>query len=196
MLERRGWLDVAVSAASLAAGLGMMAVSIATNGGGRRMVDADRRGTDTDAEDDADEGGLPPVVERAFAQVGISGSRLHERTEQVYAMYRLAKAVGMSDADIAKLVVQKAGEKLDDGLERVRPVETRPLFEAIEEGLLRVAAETDSRLDLGGDLMRRMREHLIEARANREQTLAGLDRTFEQGRSELRRLLRRTAGGE
>ena len=115
-------------------------------------------------EPDGD-GGLPGALLRTLENVGLRGSRLHERAEQLYALYRLMKALGFSDADIARLVAKNASDKLDEGLDRVRPSEVRPAFEAVEDALVGAAAEVDMRLRLNGDFIRRVRDGAIAARA-------------------------------
>lgn len=139
---------------------------------------------------------LPPVVERAFERLGMSAGQVRDRAEQIYAMYKLLKALGLSDADIAKLVVQKGGERLDEGLDRVRPTDARPVFDAVEQAVVRAAEEVDTRLDLGGDLIRRIREGTVAARAGREGALGGLERGLTRGRGNLRKLLHSIAAGE
>ena len=140
--------------------------------------------------------GLPPVVEQAFARLGLKGGVVYERTEQLYAMYRLLKVLGLSDAEIARLVVKNAGDRLDEGLDYVRPAQARPVFDAVEEVLVRAAEEADMRLNLRGDLIRRVRDGALAARTGREEALIGLERGFAQGREQLRRILRRVAAAD
>jgi hypothetical protein len=138
---------------------------------------------------DNDEG-LPPVIESAFKRLGLRDSAVYEHTEGYYAMYRVMKTLGFSDADIAKLVLQKAGERVDEGLDNVRPTEARAVFEAMEDAALRAASEVDGRLSLNGDLIRRVREGATAARSGREDMLLGLERGLTQGRDQLRRMLK------
>jgi hypothetical protein len=121
---------------------------------------------------------------------------VHERAEGFYAMYRLLKTLGYSDAEIAKLAMQKAGTGVDENLERVRPSEARALFEALEEAALRGATELDTRLSLRGDLIRLVREGTQAARSGREDLLTGLERGLVHGRESLRRALRTLAAEE
>jgi hypothetical protein len=130
------------------------------------------------------------VIEAAFKRLGLRDSAVYEQTEGYYAMYRVMKTLGFTDADIAKLVLQKAGERVDEGLEGVRPTETRAVFAAMEEAALRAAAEVDARLSLNGDLIRRVREGATAARAGREDVLLGLERGLTQGREQFRRILK------
>jgi hypothetical protein len=136
-----------------------------------------------------DDGGLPGALLRTLENLGLRGTRLHERAEQLYALYRLMKALGFSDADIARLVAKNAGDKLDEGLDRVRPADARPAFEAVEEALVGAATEVDTRLGLNGDFIRRVRDGAIAARTGREELLFGLERAVGQGRDQFRRIL-------
>lgn len=150
------------------------------------------------AEDDPppdDDDGLPPVVQRAFEKLGIGAGAVKERTEQMFAIYRLLKALGLNDVEIARLIVQKGGEQLDNAID-IHRSDVRPVFDAVEDAVLKAAEEMDSRLHLHGDLIRRMREGAVSARAGREDVLAGLSRGLTQGRAGMRRLLRSVGGNE
>lgn len=144
-------------------------------------------GTELESDDD---GGLPGALLRMLEGLGLRGSPLHERAEQIYALYRLMKALGFSDADIARLVAKNVGEKVDEGLDRVRPAEVRPIFEAVENVLVGAAAEVDTHLRLNGDFLRRVHASALAARAGREDVLLGLERAVDQGREQFRRILR------
>ena len=183
------WLERMVEVAGATLGAGMTLLSM--NAGGERQ---ERQPLDEEDEDynplnEPDEV-LPPVVERAFARLGLQGSDVHERTEGLYAMYRLLKTLGYSDTEIARLALQKAGESVDDGLERVRPTEARVVFEALEDAAVRAAMEVDARLSLRGDLIRLVREGAVAARSGREEVLTGLERGLVEGRAHLRRILK------
>jgi hypothetical protein len=186
------WLGRLVGNVVTTGATALLTVAATTTGANREPVT--RRTVDEDDEDynpllHDEEDGLPPVVAKAFATLGLRESGLHERTEGLYAMYRLLKAMELTDADIAKLAVQKAGERLDEGLMNVRPAEARPLFEALEQTVLRAAVDVDERLELRGDLVRPLREAVALARAGREEALSALDRGFNEGREGLRRAL-------
>lgn len=134
---------------------------------------------------------LPPVVERAFVRLGLRESAAYERTEATVAMYRVMKVLGLSDADIAKLVLRNAGGRVEEEVgRRVNPTETRRLLDRIEDSVVEAATEADQRLNLNGDLVRRVRDTALLARAGREDALTGLERGVAQGRELLRRLLK------
>jgi hypothetical protein len=190
MAERGVWWLEAV--ASAAVGLAVSLLSVQNNS--KDVVPAKPEAPDEPRPEDAtEESGLPPVIERALYQLGLRSGKVHERAEQLVAMYKLLKALGMSDADIAKLIVQKAGERVDDGIGQVRPTDARPVIEAVENAMLRAAEEADTRLNMGGDLIRRVRDGAVAARAGREDALTGLERSLGQGREQLRKFLRGSA---
>ena len=196
MAERAmGWVEQALS---LAAATGAALVWLSTNRGGEPPAGPPAEDEDdyNPFRDEQDDEGLPAVVEQAFERLGLKGGPVHERTEQLYAMYRLMKALGLSDAEIARLVMQQAGERLDEGLDRVRPTDGRPVLGAVEDVLVRAAEEADMRLNLHGDLIRRVREGALAARTGREEALIGLERGYSQGREQPRRILRRVAAAD
>ena len=183
------WLERMVEVAGATLGAGMTLLSMNAGGERQERPPLDEEDEDYNPLNEPDEV-LPPVVERAFARLGLQGSDVHERTEGLYAMYRLLKTLGYSDTEIARLALQKAGESVDDGLERVRPTEARVVFEALEDAAVRAAMEIDGRLSLRGDLIRLVREGAVAARAGREEMLAGLERGLLEGRGHLRRILK------
>lgn len=192
MAERGGWwLErfAEVAGATIGAAATLLSVS---GGQGQESRPALPLGEDDDDYNPLNEPDevLPPVVESAFARLGLKGSGVHERAEGLYAMYRLLKTLGYSDADIAKLALQKAGDGVDEGLEKVRPADARAAFEVLEEAALRGATELDTRLDLRGDLVRLVRDGAVAARAGREELLTGLERGLLQGRQYLRGVLK------
>jgi len=102
MAERGVWW-IGQAVASAAVGL---AVSLLSVQPGKDVVPAKPESPyEPKPEDEAEESGLPPVVERALYQLGLQSGKVHERAEQIVATYKLLKALGLSDADIAKLVV-------------------------------------------------------------------------------------------
>lgn len=163
----------------------------------RERADEERPKDDWDEDDDTpilrpeDDEVLPAVVERAFVRLGLRESAAYERTEAAVAMYRVMKVLGLSDADIAKLVLRNAGGRVEEEVgRRVNPVETRRLLDQIEDSVIDAAIEADQRLNLNGDLVRRVRDTALLARAGREDALTGIERGVAQGRELLRRLLR------
>ncbi|MGH2585642.1 MAG: hypothetical protein ACRDJE_12075 [Dehalococcoidia bacterium] len=192
-MAQRGdaWVERVVEAAGATLGAAMLLLSV--NPGGeqqQKLPPLDEDDEDYNPLNEPDDEGLPPLVEGAFKTLGLRGSGLHERTEGWYAAYRVLKVLGLSDADIARLILQKAGEQVDEGLDRVHPSDARGLFETVEHAVERAAGDVDERLDLHGDLARRIREGMIGARAGREEALTGLERGFDQGKAQLRRILR------
>ena len=191
MAERRGsWIERVAEAAGATAGALAMWLSVHPGQEQPKLPPVDEDDEDYNPLNEPEDEGLPPVVERAFERLGLRGGRVHERSEGLYAMYKLLKVLGLSDAEIAKLVLQRAGDQVDEGLDRVHPTDARVVFEAIENTLVRAAEEVDSRLEMRGDLIRRVREGALAARAGREETLAVLERGVAQGREQLRRVLK------
>lgn len=192
MAERDGmWLERVVGVAGAAAAVAASLLSVNSGSEQKQRPPLDEDDDDYNPLNDPDnDEGLPPVIESAFKRLGLRDSAVYEHTEGYYAMYRVMKTLGFSDADIAKLVLQKAGERVDEGLDQVRPTETRAVFEAMEDAALRAASEVDGRLSLNGDLIRRVREGATAARAGREDMLLGLEHGLTQGREQLRRMLK------
>ena len=191
MAERGGsWIERVVEAAGATAGALAMWLSVHPGQEQPKLPPVDEDDEDYNPLNEPEDEGLPPVVKRAFERLGLRGGRVHERSEGLYAMYKLLKVLGLSDAEIAKLVLQRAGDQVDEGLDRVHPTDARVVFEAIENTLVRAAEEVDSRLEMRGDLIRRVREGALAARAGREETLAVLERGVAQGREQLRRVLK------
>ncbi|MFN8558519.1 MAG: hypothetical protein U0531_14640 [Dehalococcoidia bacterium] len=105
-------LLLALPAAALTAAVSLLSVS-----DGRRRSGA---GVDA-APDDWPDGEAPQtaaealgehmaeVVVRGFRRLGARGEELRGRVEGYYGLYRVMKALGMSDADIAALVARQAG---------------------------------------------------------------------------------------
>ncbi|MGD9889788.1 MAG: hypothetical protein AB7R89_27645 [Dehalococcoidia bacterium] len=192
MAERDGmWLErvVGVAGAAAAVAVSLLSVSGGSEQKQRPPLDEDDEDYNPLNDPDNDEG-LPPVIDSAFKRLGLKDSAVYEHTEGYYAMYRVMKTLGFSDADIAKLVLQKAGERMDEGLEQVHPTEARAVFESMEDAALRAASEVDNRLSLNGDLIRRVREGATAARSGREDLLLGLERGLTQGREQFRRMLK------
>jgi hypothetical protein len=184
------WLERVAGAAGAAAALATAWLSVTTGSGDKPVrPPLDQDDDYNPLNEPNDEEGLPPAIEAVFTRLGLRESGVYERTEGYYAMYRVLKTLGFSDADIAKLAVQKAGASVDEGLEKVRPTEARAVFEAMEDAALRAAAEIDSRFSLRGDLIRTVREGAVAARAGREDALIGLERGLTQGRDFLKRML-------
>jgi hypothetical protein len=189
------WLNRVVDVAGVTLGAAMTLLSVRTGGGQPRLPPPDEDDDDYNPLNEPDEV-LPPVVEQAFARLGLQGSGVHERAEGLYAMYRVLKTLGYSDADIARLALQKAGSSVDEGLDRVRPSDARVAFEALEEAAVRAATEVDARFDLRGDLIRLVRDGAVAARSGREDLLMGLERGLQEGRGHLRRILQRLSRDE
>ena len=196
-MAQRGdvWLERVVEAAGATLGAAMTLLSVSSGGERKQLPPPEEADEDYNPLNESDEV-LPPVVERAFARLRLQGSGVHERAEGLYAMYRLLKTLGYSDTDIARLALQRAGDSLDDGLDRVRPTDARVAFETLEDAAVRAATEIDTRLDLRGDLIRLVREGAVAARSGREELLSGLERGLVEGRGHLRRILKGLAKGE
>lgn len=155
--------------------------------GGMSTVNKHGDGDERGARDDR---GLPAVVQSALERLTAPGKRASRRAGGLYAMYRLMRAFGLSDAEIARRLAERAGGRLDESLERVQPADARPAFDALADTLVRAAEDVDTRLDMHGDLVRHVREGAVAARAGREETIAALERGLQQGREGLRRALK------
>lgn len=195
MTVRDLWRLGRVLPSVLAVGGALSWLSVSGGDGARSVKRTSSPEPSADDQPPADDDGLPPIVERAFERLGLGAGAMRERAEGMLGIYRLLKALGLNDADIARLVVQKGGERLDSSVD-IHRSDVRPVFDALEDSVLRAAEEMDARLNLHGDLIRRIREGAATARAGREDVLASLSRNLTQGREGMRRLLRAVGGGE
>ena len=128
---------------------------------------------------------------KAFRGLGAQGSALKERLEGYYGMYRLLRALGMSDAEIARLVAGQARDRLEQDLRERTPTagDARRVMDDLQERVLRAAEDVDSRLGLGGDFVRRVREATLAATTGREDALISLERGATAAREQLRKAL-------
>lgn len=140
--------------------------------------------------DDQSESNAAPV-ERAFERAGAGLDRLRERMEMAVSGYKVLRTFGLTDVDIAKIVVKTAADRTGEELgKRVNPDETRRVFDEVENTMFAVVQETDARLGFNGDLIRTMHEASVYVRAGREDAITGIERSMAQGRELLRRLTR------
>jgi len=188
----------------LAAGLAFLA---GHDGGGRPpALPATQPGTDleTDAREEEPERQPGPawvesfgdLLGRTFRAVGAQGTALRERAEGFYGAYRLLRALGMSDAEIAAFIAGQARSRLERELggHTLTAADMRKVLDGVQDTVVRAAEEVDVRLDLGGDFVRRVREGVQATRTGREDALAALERGVATGKEQLRKLLSEGTG--
>ena len=198
MAGRRWWRLGSGAAAALA---GALAFLSGHDGGGAGRASA-HLPVDPRREDERDEE-IPPANEgervsyimgRAFRTLGAlaQGGPLRERAEGYYAMYRLLRALGMSDQEIAALVARQVRDRVERRLEGRAPTaaDTRQALDALQETIIRTAQEVDTRLSLGGGFVRPVREAVLAARAGREDAIITVERTLATAREQFRLLIK------
>jgi hypothetical protein len=141
--------------------------------------------------------GFGDVLGRTLRAVGAQGTALKERVEGFYGAYRLLRALGMSDAEIAAFIAGQARARLERGLEARTPTaaDMRTVLDGAQESIVRAAEDVDARLDLGGDFVRRVREAAQATRTGREDALIAVERAVATAKEQLRRLLREPGAG-
>jgi hypothetical protein len=134
-------------------------------------------------------GGLRAFLGRLVEALGEQGTLLRERVEGLAATYRLLRAMGMTDQQIAALVTEQVRTLVVQRLGGRVPEQEdlRRLSDALFAAVARAAEDVDQRFDLGGDFVRQVRDLIQAARAGREDAL----RAFERGSSAARALLER-----
>lgn len=132
------------------------------------------------------------LLGRTVRTIGAQGTAMKERVEGFYGAYRLLRALGMSDAEIAGFIAGQARAKLERELNKttLTAADMRKVMDGIQETVIRAAEEADERLDLGGDLVRRVRDGVQATRAGREDALLTLEKGLTAGKEQLRRLLK------
>lgn len=133
------------------------------------------------------------MVGRVARTIGDQGVVLRERLEGLQAAYKLLKALGMSDADIARLVADQGRQILAREVEdrNLTAGEARRVIENVQETVIRAAQEVDVRLDLGGDFSRRIREGVVATRAGREDVLLAGEKGYATAREQLLKVLKK-----
>ena len=196
MAGRRRWRLGSGAAAVLA---GALAFLSGQDGGGTGRASTNlpvdpRRGDELDDEaPPANEGErVSYMMGRAFRTLGAQGSTLRERAEAYYGIYRLLRALGMSDQEIAALVAQQVRYRVERRLEGRAPTaaDTRQALDGLQETIIRTAQEVDMRLDLGGAFVRPVREAVLAARAGREDAFITVERTVATAREQFRHLIK------
>lgn len=190
--EQRGIVGAGVSIVLAAA-----AAFLAASDGSRQVLTSGEDTTTTDTGAGAGSTpeqwaeGIGDLVGRAVRSMGARGGAVRERIEGLYGIYRLLRALGMSDAEIATLVAEQARQRLGRGLpEPVLSAEdARRVLDGVQDTVVRAAQEVDVRLDLGGDFVRGVREAALAARAGREDAFVALERGVGAAREHLRRVL-------
>lgn len=192
----RGWLGGA-GAAMLGGLVSLLSVwgGDRDDAGGRLPVERNdathpEAGPDGGASGDRAQG-FGESVGRLLRNLGEQGDALRGRVEGLYGMYRLLRALGMTDQEIAALVAREASSRLQRGLRESTPTtgDVRQVVDGLQELVLHAAEDVDERLDLGGDFVRRVREGVQATRAGREDALIALDRGVGTARDQLRRVL-------
>lgn len=157
--------------------------------GGRRPSDENPPPTEKGRETFGD------MVGRAFRTLGAQGDALRERAEGFYGMYRLLRALGMTDQEIAMLVARQARTWLEREADDRRPTaaDTRRVVDALQETVVRAAEEVDVRLDLRGEFVRRVREGVQATKTGREDAILAAERSLATARELLRQILKNQA---
>lgn len=132
------------------------------------------------------------LVGRAARSLGARGDVWRGRIEGVYGMYKLLRALGLTDQEIAALVAKQVRWRVERGVAEIAPTpdDVRRAGDGLEETIIRAAQDVDVRLGLGGEFVRRVRESVQASRAGRENTFTGVERGMATAREQLRRLLR------
>jgi hypothetical protein len=152
--------------------------------------------------------GQPPTLEdraasfgeevgRIVRTLGAQGEALRERAEGLYGMYRLLRAFGMTDQEIAALIAREAGERLQRGLRDSAPTtaNVRRVVDGLQELVIHAAEDVDERLDLGGDFVSRVRDVVQASRTGREDVLIAVERGAATAREQMRRILDNFSAG-
>lgn len=131
------------------------------------------------------------VLGRLVRSVGAQAELMRERVEGLYGMYRLLKALGMTDQEIAALIARQGGTWLERELAGRAPTaaDTRRLLDSLQETVIRAAATVDEGMDLHGDFVRRVREGAQATRPGREDAILAVERGVAAAREQVRRLL-------
>src|SRR5262249_7797448 len=87
------------------------------------------------------------MLGRAARGIGEPGQALRERVEGLQAAYKLLKALGMSDADIARLVADQGRQLLAQELEErtLTAADARRVIDNVQETVVRAAQDVDER---------------------------------------------------
>lgn len=128
---------------------------------------------------------------QAARLAGTRGQALRERAEALVGAYRLLRALGMTDAEIARFVAEQAAERAGRGLDQHAPDtdDMRRVVDTVQESVVRSAQLVDQRLNLNGEFVRRVRDGIQASRTGREDVLVVLDRGLGVARAQLRSLL-------
>ncbi len=152
--------------------------------------------------------GQPPTLEdravsfgeeigRIVRTLGAQGEALRERAEGLYGMYRLLRAFGMTDQEIAALIAREASGRLQRGLRDSAPTtaNVRRVVDGLQELVIHAAEDVDERLDLGGDFVSRVRDAVQASRTGREDVLIAVERGAATAREQMRRILDNFSAG-
>ncbi len=195
---RWGWSGV-----GMAAVVGWLAAFLAAGTGEGRRAAAEsglpalpKRGREDDGDPAAGQGGLRALFGRLAEALDEQGALLRERVEGLIATYRLLRAMGMSDQQIAALVAEAARAQLARRLGGRTPErdELRRLSDAVFMMVVRAAEDVDERFDLKGDFVRQVRDLVQAARAGREDALRAFERGSTAARALVERLLAQSDG--
>ena len=132
------------------------------------------------------------LLGRTVRNIGAQGTAMKERVEGFYGAYRLLRALGMSDAEIAGFIAGQARNKLERELNKnsLTAADMRKVMDGVQESVIRAAEDVDARMNLGGDFVRRVRDGVQATRAGREDALLGLEKGVAAGKEQLRKILR------
>lgn len=122
----------------------------------------------------------------------ISGKdSMRRRYESLRGIYRLLREMGMSDAEIAKLVATQGREFLGQELSErtLTAAEINRALDNLNYTVLKAITEVDDRLNLDGELIERAQLSLATTRRGRTQAAAHLETAYAAVRSRLLKLL-------
>lgn len=147
--------------------------------------DEDRSGSEQLAES------FGRLIGRLSRRVEKQSTAMRERVEGLLGIYRLLKAMGLTDQQIATLVADQARGMLGREVEQrqLTAEEMRRVADRLQDSVIRAAQEVDDRLGLSGGLARPVREAVVATKAGREDVLPVIERTAGQGREALLKLL-------
>ncbi len=181
---------------SAALGLGL-AFGAGMDGGRMPVTRAEPPAVPAD-DDSPERGGAEQLAEslgrllgRVSRRVEQQSTAMRERLEGLLGIYRLLKAMGLNDQQIAALVAEQARGMLGREVEQrqLTADEMRRVADALQDSVIRMAQEVDDRLKLAGGLSRPVREAVAASKTGREDVLPVIERTAGQGRELLLKLL-------
>lgn len=132
------------------------------------------------------------LLGRTVRNIGAQSAAMKERVEGFYGAYRLLRALGMSDAEIAGFIAGQARDKLEREINKnsLTAADMRKVMDGVQESVIRAAEDVDARMNLGGEFVRRVRDGVQATRTGREDALLTLEKGVTAGKEQLRKVLR------